>query len=86
MIACVLTQVIESLGVLQQCTTSLSECQEFIEIAVHDACGYVMPSECCLELSPLNHVVNWLHSMEMVPPCPSGPMKLLGGETDLGHI
>jgi hypothetical protein len=86
MIACVLTQIIESLGVLQHCMTSLSECQKVIELAVHDACGYVMSSECCLELFPLNHVVNRLHSEEMVPPCPGGPTKLLCGETDLGHI
>jgi hypothetical protein len=86
MIARVLTQVIESLGVLQHCTTPLSECQKFIELVVHDACWYVMPSECWLELSPLNHVVNRLQSKEMVPPCPCGPTKLLGGETDLGRI
>jgi hypothetical protein len=61
MISCVLTQVIEGLGVLQHCMSSLSECQKFIELAVHDAYWYVMPSECCLELSPLNHVVNRLH-------------------------
>jgi hypothetical protein len=86
MIACVLTQVIESLGVLQHYTTSLSECQKFIELAVHDACWYVMSSECCLELSPFNHVVHRLHSEEMIPPCPRRSTKLLGGEADLGHI
>jgi hypothetical protein len=86
MVACVLTQVVESLGVLQHGTTSPSEGQKLIELAVHDACYYVMPSECHFELSPLNHVVGWLHGEEMVPPCPSGPTKLLGGETDLGRI
>jgi hypothetical protein len=86
MIACVLTQVIKGLGILQHCTTSLSECHKFIELAVHDAYWYVKPSECCLELFPLNHVVNRLHSEEMVPPYPRGPTKLLGGETDLGRI
>jgi hypothetical protein len=86
MVACVLTQVIESLGILQHCMASLSECQKFIELAIHYAYWYVMPSEFCLELSPLNHVVNRLHSEEMVPPCSSGPTKLLGGETDLGCI
>ena len=86
MVAYVLTQVIESLGVLQHGTTSLSECQKLIELAVHDACWYVMPSECCLELSPFNHVVNRLHSEEMIPPCPRGSMKLLGGKTNLGCI
>jgi hypothetical protein len=86
MVACILTQIIESLGVLQHSTTPLSECQKLIELAVHDACWYVMPSECRLELSPLNHVVGRLHGEEMVPPCPSRPTKLLGGETDLGCI
>jgi hypothetical protein len=86
MVACVLTQVIESLGILQHGTTSLSECQKLIEFEVHDACWYVMLSECCFELSPLNHVVNRLHSEEMVPPGPSGPTKLLGSEMGLGRI
>jgi hypothetical protein len=86
MVACVLTQVIESLGVLQHCTALLSECQKLIDLAVHDACWYVMPSESCFEFSPLYHVVSRLHGEEVVPPCPSGPTKLLGGETDLGHI
>jgi hypothetical protein len=84
MIACVLTQVIESLGILQYCMTSLSVCQ--IELAIHDACWYVMSSKCCLELSPLNHVVHQLHSEEMIPPCSRGPTKLLGSETDLSYI
>jgi hypothetical protein len=56
MVACILTQVIESLGVLQHGTTLLSECQKLIELAVHDACWYVIPPECCFELSPLNQV------------------------------
>jgi hypothetical protein len=86
MVACVLTQVIESLGVLQHGTTPLSERQKLVELAVHDACWYVMPSKCRLELSPVNHVVDRLHGEEMVPPCPSGPTKLLSGETDLGRI
>jgi hypothetical protein len=86
MVVCVLTQVIESLGVLQHGTTPLSECQKLIELAVHDAYWYVMPSKCCLELFPLNHVVGRLHGEKMVPPCPSRPTKLLGGETNLGHI
>jgi hypothetical protein len=86
MIACVLTQVIKSLSVLQHCTIPLSECQKLIELAVHDACRYVMSSERCLELSPFHHVVDWLHSEEVVPPCPRGSAKLLGGKPDLSHI
>jgi hypothetical protein len=86
MVAYVLTQDIEGLGVLQHCTTSLSECQKLIELAIHDVCWYVMPSKSYLEISPLDHVVNWLHSEEMVPPCSSGPTKLLGGKKDFGRI
>jgi hypothetical protein len=86
MISCILTQVIEGLSVLQHSTIPLRECQKLIKLAVHNACRYVMPSECCLELSPFHHVVNWLHSEEVVPPSPRGSAKLLGAEPDLSHI
>jgi hypothetical protein len=86
MTAYILTQVVESLSVLQHCTIPLSECQKLIELVVHNACRYVMPFEGCLELSPFHHVVNWLHSEEVVPPCPRWSAKLLGGEPDLSHI
>jgi hypothetical protein len=86
MIACILTQVVESLSVLQRCSIPLSECQKLIELVVHNACRYVMPSEGCLELSPFHHEVNWLHSKKVVPPCPRGSTKLLGGEPGLSHI
>jgi hypothetical protein len=82
----VLTQVIEGMSVLQHCPISLSECQKLIELAVHNACWYMMSPESCLELSPFYHVVNWLHSEEMIPPCSRGSAKLLGGEPDLSHI
>jgi hypothetical protein len=45
-----------------------------------------MPSESCLELSPFHHMVNWLHSEEVIPPCPRESAKLLGGKPDLSHI
>jgi hypothetical protein len=86
MIACILTQVIEGLSILQHITIPLRECQKLIKLVVHNACRYVMPSEGFLELSPFQHVVNWLHSEEVVPPCPRGSAKLLGGELDLSHI
>jgi hypothetical protein len=86
MVACVLTQVIEGLDILQDCTTPLSTCQKLIKLAVHDACRYVMSTECCLELSPFHHVINRLHSKKVIPPSSRGSAKLLGCETDLGHI
>jgi hypothetical protein len=86
MISDILTQVIEGLSVLQHNAIPLSNCQKLIKLAVHNACRYVMPSEGCLELSPFHHVVNWLYSEEMIPPCSCGSAKLLGGEPDLSHI
>jgi hypothetical protein len=86
MIACVLTQVIEGLSVLQHSMIPLSKCQKLIELAVHDACWYVMSPECGLKFSPFHHMVNWLHSEEVIPPRPRGSAKLLGGEPDLSHI
>jgi hypothetical protein len=62
MIACILTQVIEGLGILQHCMIPLSKCQKLIKLVVHDACRYVMPSEWCLEVSPFHHVVNWCNT------------------------
>ena len=86
MISGVLAQVIEGLSPLQHCPVPLSECQKLIELAVHNACWYMMPPESCLELSPFHIMVNWLHSKEMVPPCPCGSAKLLGGEPNLSHL
>jgi hypothetical protein len=85
-ISSILTQVIEGLSVLQHSTIPLSECQKLIKLVIHNACWYMMPSEGCLELSPFHHVVNWLHSEEMIPPCSRGATKLLGGKPDLSHI
>jgi hypothetical protein len=86
MISGILTQVIEGLCVLQHSAISLSKCQKLIKLSVHDACWYMMPSESGLELSPFHHMVNRLHSKEVVPPCLHGSAKLLGGEPDLRHI
>jgi hypothetical protein len=82
----ILTQVIEDLSILQHSTIPLIECQKLIKLAVHNAYRYVMPSEGCLEQSPFHHMVNWLHSEEVVPPCPRGSVKLVGGESNLSHI
>jgi hypothetical protein len=86
MIACILTQVIEGLSVLQHSTIPLSKCQKLIKLVVHNACRYVMPSECFLELSPFHHVINWLHSKKVIPQSPRGSAKLLGGEPNLSHM
>jgi hypothetical protein len=46
----------------------------------------MVPTESCLELSPFYLMVSWLHSKKVVPPCPRGSAKLLGGEPYLSHL
>jgi hypothetical protein len=58
MISGILAQVIEGLSILQHCPVPLSECQELIELSVHNACWYMMPPESCLELSPFHLMVS----------------------------
>jgi hypothetical protein len=70
MIASILTQIIECLSILQHCVISLSQDQKLIKLEVHNASQYMMSPEGCLKFLPSNYVINWLHSKEMVPPCP----------------
>jgi hypothetical protein len=46
----------------------------------------MMSPEGYLEFLPSNCVINWLHSKEMVPPCPGWSAKLLHGKSGLGGI
>jgi hypothetical protein len=82
----ILAQVIEGLSILQHCPVSLSECQKLVELSVHMPAGIWCPPESCLELSPFHLSVLWLHSKKMVPPCPCGSAKMLGGEPDLSDL
>jgi hypothetical protein len=51
-IACILTKVIESLGILEYSTDTLSESQEFIQFLFHEPFWNVMGSEGILEFIP----------------------------------
>jgi hypothetical protein len=42
--------------------------------------------ESCLELPPFHLSILWLHGKKMVPPCPCGSAKLLGGEPDFSDL
>jgi hypothetical protein len=86
MVPSILAQVIKSLSILQHCPVALSECQKLVELTVHNASWDMVSSESCLELSPIHFMVSWLHSKIVVPPCPRGSAKLLGGEPDLCHL
>jgi hypothetical protein len=82
----ILAQVIKSLGILQHCPVSLSECQKLIELPVHNPGWYMLSPESCLELPPFHLSILWLHGKKMVPPSPRGSAKLLGGEPDFGDF
>jgi hypothetical protein len=83
MIARILAQVIEGLGILQHSAGSLSQSQELIELAIQNPCWNMVFPECCLEFLPCHHMVSGQHGAKMVPPCPSRSMKLLCGEAGL---
>lgn len=83
MVTLILSQIIECMCIVEYCAVPLSQRQEFIKLVVHEACWDVIPSEHCLKLVPSNLVVSWLHGAGVIPPCPSGSTKLLGGESCL---
>jgi hypothetical protein len=83
MITRVLAQVIEGLGILQHSVGSLSQCQELIELVIHNPCWNMVSPEISFELLPCHHMVSGQHGAEMVPPCPSRSTKLLCGEASL---
>ena len=59
MIACVMTQIIESLDIFDNSAGSLSESQKFIQLSFHKPFWNVMGSECLLELIPGDNMIIW---------------------------
>jgi hypothetical protein len=58
MISCVLAHVVEGLGLLQHSTSTLSECQELIQLAVKNPSWNVVSSEGSLEFLPKNIMIS----------------------------
>ena len=64
----ILTQIIESLCILNNSLVALSECQKFIQFSLHKSFWNMMASKSSLELIPGDNVVSQKHSMVIVPP------------------
>ena len=58
MMTIILTQVIESLGILQYSEIALSQCQEFIEFPIEKTSPNMMSPESILELIPINNLIS----------------------------
>jgi hypothetical protein len=83
MITRILARVIEDLCILQNCAGSLSQGQEFIELALNESLRNVVRSENGPEFIPCDNMTSWLHGVVMVPPYAGGAAKLLGCEEGL---
>ena len=59
MIACVMTQIIESLNILDNSVGSVSKSLKFIQLSFHKPFWNVMGSECLLELIPVDNMIIW---------------------------
>src|SRR6185295_8621077 len=62
-IARVLTETIKSLGILDNCTSPLSESQELIQFPFHKTLWNMMVPKCILEFIPSNNMIGRKHSM-----------------------
>ena len=58
MMTCILTQVVESLGILQYITSALRQCQEFIEFSIDKTSWNMMSPESIFELILINHMIS----------------------------
>ena len=58
MMTSILTQMIESLGILQYSASALSKCQELIEFSIEKTSRNMMSPESILELIPINHMIS----------------------------
>lgn len=85
-VSSVLAYIVESLSILQYHVGPLRQCQELIQLVVHDASRDMMSPKGCLELIPSHHMVSWKHSEVVIPLGPCGYTELLGGKTSLGGI
>jgi len=82
-IACVLTKVIEGLGILEYCAGTLSESQEFIQFPLHEPFWNMVSSECILKFISSDNVISWEHDNVIVPPKMRRTAKLLHGKVSL---
>ena len=67
-ISCILTEIVEGLGILDDCACPLSESQEFIQFSLHETLRNMMASESSLEFLPSDNIIGREHAIVVVPP------------------
>jgi hypothetical protein len=68
MVSRILAQVVENLCVLHNSAGSLSQVQEFIELALNESLGYMVRSKRSPKLVPCDDIIGRLHGVKMIPP------------------
>jgi hypothetical protein len=77
MIACILAQMIKSLCILQYRMGALGECQEFIQLLLHQPFWNMMCPEGILKFLPGDNMPIRLHGAIVIPRNTSSTTKLL---------
>jgi hypothetical protein len=72
--------MIESLCILQYRTVALGECQEFVQLPLHQSFKNIMCPEGSPKFLPGNNMSSGLHGTKIIPPNAGSTTKLLGGE------
>jgi hypothetical protein len=83
MIACILAQMVKGLCILQYRTGALGECQELIQLSLHQPFGYMVCPEGIPKFLPGDNMAIRLHGTIVIPPNTGSTMKLLGDEVSL---
>jgi hypothetical protein len=83
MIASVLTEIVDSLSILEHGASTLSESQKFIQPPLHKPFWNMVGSEGILEFLPSDNMISWEHGKIVVPPKMRDTTKLLRGKTSL---
>ena len=83
MIARILTEIVVSLGILENCTSSLSKSQELIQLPFHESFWNMVTLECSLEFISSDNVISREHAKIVIPPKTRRTVKLLHGKASL---
>jgi hypothetical protein len=85
-IACILAQMIESLCILQYHMGALGECQEFIQLPLHQSFRNIICPEGSPKFLPGDNMSNELHGEKIIPPNADSTTKLLGGKVSFTRV
>jgi hypothetical protein len=78
--------MIESLCILQYRTGALGECQEFIQLPLHQSFRNIMCPEGSSKFLPGDNISSRLHGAKIIPPNAGSTTKLLGGKVSFTRV